>query len=149
RPMLLARGSAQQVTSFFKDARGRLYYATANPGKVFRLSSDRAPRGTYESEPHDAQMVSTWGAIGWHAAVGSGNQIEVFTRSGNTETPDDTWSAWSAAYKSAEGSPITSPKARYLQWRAVLTGKGQGPVLTSLTAAYLQRNLRPVVRSIT
>ena len=49
----------------------------------------------------------------------------------------------------AEGSPITSPKARYLQWRAVLTGKGDGPVLTSVTAAYLQRNLRPQVRSIT
>ena len=27
---------------------------------------------------------------------------------------------------------------RYLQWRAVLTGQGQGPVLTSVTAAYLQ-----------
>jgi len=73
----------------------------------------------------------------------------LFTRSGNTETPDDTWSVWSAAYTNAEGSSITSPKARYLQWRAVLTGKGDGPVLTSVTAAYLQRNLRPQVRSIT
>ena len=79
----------------------------------------------------------------------AGSQIELFTRSGNTETPDDTWSAWSAAYTNADGSPITSPKARYLQWRAVLTGKGDGPVLTSVTAAYLQRNLRPQVRSIT
>jgi hypothetical protein len=73
----------------------------------------------------------------------------MFTRSGNTETPDDTWSAWSAAATTADGSPIASPKARYLQWRAVLTGKGDGPVLTSVTAAYLQRNLRPQVRSIT
>src|SRR5205807_2589855 len=39
--------------------------------------------------------------------------------------------------------------ARYLQWRVVLSGKGDGPVLTSVTAAYLQRNLRPQVRSIT
>jgi hypothetical protein len=31
----------------------------------------------------------------------------------------------------------------------VLTGKGDGPRLTSVTAAYLQRNLRPQVRSIT
>ena len=65
------------------------------------------------------------------------------------QTPDETWSAWSAAYTNAEGSPITSPKTRYLQWRAVLTGKGDGPVLTSVTAAYLQRNLRPQVRSVT
>src|SRR5205085_4552697 len=87
--------------------------------------------------------------IGWHGTASGTNKIELFTRAGNTETPDDTWSAWSAAYANPLGSPITSPKARYLQWRAVLSGKGDGPVLTSVTAAYLQRNLRPVVRSIT
>jgi SMP-30/gluconolaconase/LRE-like protein len=152
RPALLARAAAQQVTSFYKDAGGRLYYATANPGKLFRMSPQRAARGTYESETRDAQMVSTWGAISWRGtspAAATGNRIELFTRTGNTETPDDTWSVWSAAYTNAEGSSITSPKARYLQWRAVLTGKGDGPVLTSVTAAYLQRNLRPQVRSIT
>ncbi|HXI28078.1 MAG TPA: SMP-30/gluconolactonase/LRE family protein, partial [Vicinamibacterales bacterium] len=149
RATLLARAPAQQVTAFHRDATGRLYYATANPGKVFRLSSERAPRGTYESETRDAQMVSTWGAISWRGTATGGNKIEVFTRTGNTETPDDTWSNWSSAYTNAEGSSITSPKARYLQWRAVLSGKGDGPVLTSVTAAYLQRNLRPVVRSIT
>jgi sugar lactone lactonase YvrE len=149
QPTLLARASGQQVTAFFKDARGRLYYATANPGKLFRLSTDRAPRGTYESDPRDAQMVATWGTISWRGTVPASTRIELFTRSGNTETPDDTWSAWSAAYGSADGSPITSPKARYLQWRAVLTGTGAGPVLTSVTAAYLQRNLRPQVRSVT
>ena len=146
---LLARAAAQQVTSFHRDSSGRLYYATANPGKLFRLSPERAARGTYESESRDAQMVSTWGAISWRATTSPGHKIEVFTRSGNTETPDDTWSTWSAAYTNPDGSPITSPKARYLQWKAVLTGKGAGPVLTSVTAAYLQRNLRPQVRSIT
>ena len=149
RPTLLARASAQQVTAFYRDVRGRLYYATANPGKLFRLSSGRAARGTYESETRDAQMVAGWGALSWHGTATGGSTIELFTRAGNTETPDDTWSSWSAAYTNAEASPITSPKARYLQWRAVLTGKGDGPVLTSVTAAYLQRNLRPVVRSIT
>jgi len=148
RATLVARAPAQQVTAFHRDAAGRLYYATANPGKVFRLSSERAPRGAYESDTRDAQMVSTWGAISWRGTT-AGGKIELFTRSGNTETPDDTWSTWSAAYTNADGSPITSPKSRYLQWRAVLTGKGDSPVLTSVTAAYLQRNLRPVVRSIT
>src|SRR5207245_864369 len=143
RPTLLARASAQQVTAFHRDARGRLYYATANPGKVFRLSSDRAARGTYESEVRDAQMVSAWGAISWRATVPTGGRIEMYTRSGNTETPDDTWSAWSAPSLNAEGSPMTSPKARYLQWRAVLTGQGAGRVLTSVTAAVLPRKLRP------
>src|SRR5438034_6136959 len=149
RATLLARASAQQVTAFYKDARGRLYYATANPGKLFRLSSERASRGTYESEPRDAQTIATWGTLSWRGTNGPGTQIELFTRSGNTETPDDTWSAWSAAYANQDASTITSPKARYLQWRAVLSGKSDGPILTSVTAAYLQRNLRPQVRSIT
>src|SRR5262249_13193563 len=77
-----------------------------------------------------------------------GSRIELFTRSGNTETPDDTWSAWSQAYTNAAGSSITSPKARYLQWRAVLSGFNT-PGLTSLRAAYPQPNPRPQVRSIT
>jgi hypothetical protein len=149
RPTLLASAGAQQVTAFSTDSRGRLLYATANPGKLFRLSSDRAERGTYESEPRDAQMVSTWGALSWHGRTPAGSRIELFTRSGNTEVPDDTWSAWSAAYTASAGTPVTSPNARYLQWRAVLTGKSEGPVLTSVTAAYLQRNIRPQVKSIT
>jgi hypothetical protein len=149
RPTLLARASGQQITTFHKDARGRLLYATANPGKLFRLATERASRGTYESEPRDAEMVSTWGSISWRGTIPQDARVELFTRSGNTETPDDTWSSWSSAYTNGEGSPITSPKARYLQWRAVLHGQSNGPVLTSVTAAYLQRNLRPQVRTIT
>ncbi len=54
------------MTAFYKDPRGQLYFATANPGKLFRLSSEHAARGTYESEPSDAQMLATWGALSWH-----------------------------------------------------------------------------------
>jgi hypothetical protein len=146
---LLARANAQQVTALYYDVRGRLYYATANPGKLYRLSQERASRGTYESEVRDAGMVSTWGAISWRATIPAGSRVEISTRSGNTETPDDTWSPWSSPYALAEGDPVTSPKARYLQWRAILTGTGEGPALTSVSAAYLQRNLRPQVRSVT
>ncbi len=149
QPMLLARSTAQQITALYRDPRGSLYYATANPGKLFRLGASHAPRGTYESEVRDAQMVSTWGAISWRGTNTGSGRVEISTRSGNTETPDDTWSAWSTPYAAAQGSPIVSPKARYLQWRAVLSGTGESPALTSVTAAYLPRNLRPVVRSIT
>jgi sugar lactone lactonase YvrE len=148
RPMLLARAAAQQVTSLYRDSRGRTVFATANPGKLSRLSSERAPRGVYESEVRDADMVSSWGSINWRGTAAGSSKIEISTRSGNTETPDDTWSPWSAPYDKP-GAPITSPKARYLQWRAVLTGSGDGPSLTSITTAYLQRNVRPQVRSVT
>jgi hypothetical protein len=146
---LLMQASAQQVTGFARDAKGTIYYATSNPGKIFRLSPQRAAEGTYTSTVRDAQQVSDWGTLSWRATVPAGARVDVFTRSGNTSTPDDTWSAWAGPYQHAEGDEITSPNARYLQWKAVLAGKQASPVLTSVTAAYLQRNARPRVTSLT
>jgi sugar lactone lactonase YvrE len=151
RATLLARASARQVTALLRDSAGRIVGGTSNPGKVFTLSSERATRGTYDSEVRDAGTVATWGAIRWRASARPG-EVEILTRSGNTAMPDETWSVWSKAYTSPEGEPIASPNARYLQWRAVLkpdTPGGAGPVLTSVTAAFLPRNLRPTVTSIT
>jgi hypothetical protein len=145
RATLLMRAAARQVTALVRDSAGRIVAATSNPGKVFALSSGRAQSGTYESDVRDAGTVATWGAIRWRATAAAG-EVEISTRTGNTATPDETWSAWSKPYASAAGEKMTSPNARYLQWRAVLK---QSAVLTSVTAAYLPRNLRPVVTSIT
>ena len=146
---LLGRVGAQQVTAVLPVANGQYVLATANPGKLFRLSAARAAKGTYESDVRDASTVASWGTISWRAVL-NGGQVEISTRTGNTATPDDTWSDWSPVYRNAEGDRILSPKARYLQWRAVLTGKGDAsPLLTSVTTAYLPRNLRPDVNSIT
>jgi len=146
---LLMQASAQQVTGFARDAKGNIIYATSNPGKVFRLSPQRAAEGTYTSLVRDAQTVADWGTLSWRASVPAGTRVDVFTRSGNTGTPDDTWSPWSGPYAVSNGEEIKSPNARYLQWKAVLNGKASTPVLTSVSAAYVQRNLRPKVTSLT
>jgi sugar lactone lactonase YvrE len=150
QPTLIARANAQQVTGLLAQGEGRVFAATANPGKLLRLAATRAERGTYTSDVRDAQTVALWGTIKWEALTPTGSRLELSTRSGNTSTPDETWSDWSAVYSDREGSPITSPRARYLQWRATLSaGKGEAPLLTSVTAAYLPRNMRPRVTSIT
>jgi hypothetical protein len=149
-PILVARANAEQVTAITRDSKGRTLFATSNPGKVFRLGADLAGRGTYLSDVRDAQTVATWGTIRWHATAPAGTRVEITSRSGNTRTPDETWSDWSEPYQDRQGSAIVSPRARYLQWRAVLTGStSSAPLLTSVTAAYLPRNLRPRVSSIT
>jgi WD40 repeat protein len=146
---LVTRVPAQQATMLLRGA-DRTYVATANPGTLLSISSTRATRGTYESDVKDARLVSTWGVITWRATAPAGTKVEVFTRSGNTRTPDDAWSEWAGPYTNAEGSPITSPKARFFQWRAVLTGTAAAsPMLTSISSAYLPRNIRPQVSSIT
>lgn len=149
QPTLIARTTSQQVTAMVRDRTGQTLFATANPGHVFRLSSARADRGTYTSDIRDAQNVATWGTIKWQTLAANGARVDISTRSGNTRNPDDTWSDWSAPYATPDGSQIASPRARYLQWRAVLSaGRGDAPVLTSVVAAYLPRNTRPKVTSI-
>ena len=150
QPTLIARANAQQITSIVAEREGRILLATSNPGKLIRLGGARADRGTYTSDVRDAQTVALWGTIKWQDAPVLGGRVEISTRSGNTRTPDDTWSDWSAPYTDRDGSQIASPRARYLQWRAVLgAARGESPALTSVTAAYLPRNLRPKVTSIT
>ena len=148
RATLLARIGARQVTALLREASGRVIGTSSNPGKLFALASEPARRGTYESEVRDAGTVATWGVIRWRATL-NGGRVEIHTRSGNTATPDETWSAWSQEYSTASGEQIASPNARYLQWRAVLSATAGSPVLTSVTAAYLPRNLRPTITSIT
>jgi hypothetical protein len=147
---LVTRADAQQITALAEDGSGGVLLAASNPGRVLRLSSAPAASGTYVSDVRDTTTVATWGTLRWQATLPAGTSIVLHTRSGNTRTPDTTWSGWSEAYTTALGSRITSPKARYLQWKAVLTGaKGISPVLTSVSAAYLPRNTRPVVDSVT
>jgi hypothetical protein len=146
---LISRVPAQQATRLLRSG-DRIYVATANPGLLMSVSPSRATRGTFESDVKDARLVATWGVISWRASTPPGTKVDIHTRSGNTRTPDEAWSDWSAAYANSEGSPITSPKARYLQWRAVLTGTASAsPTLTSIASAYLPRNIRPQVVSIT
>jgi hypothetical protein len=149
RATLVARADAQQATTLLPDSHGQIWVATANPGKLFRLSTRQATRGTFESNVRDAETVATWGTISWRGTSPAGTSVKLYTRSGNTEVPDETWSGWSSAYTHQAGEQVSSPKARYLQWKVELTGSSTAsPLVTSVTAAYLQRNLRPEVTSI-
>ena len=148
RIILLTRAPAQQVTRFIAAADGTQYYLTANPGKVYRLSAERVARGTYLSDVRDAGVVAAWGTISWQAAVPTGTTVRLATRTGNTKTPNDTWSPWSEPYTEPTGTHITSPKARYIQWRAELAASADSPELLSVTTAYLPRNLRPEVTEV-
>ena len=147
---MLAAFPAEQLTALRGGAAGASFVATSNPGRVYSLEARLAERGTFTSKVKDSETVSSWGRLRWEASVPEGGSVEIQTRSGNTNTPDSTWSAWSAPYTHESGDPVTSERARFLQIRALLTRKdGDSPVLDSISAAYLQRNLRPQVASVT
>jgi len=147
---MLAVLPAEQVTGLARRPGGGAVLATSNPGKLHTLEAAVGARGTFTSTVKDTETVSVWGRLRWEADTPSGTEVELQTRSGNTSTPDSTWTEWSSPYTAREGDPVTSERARFLQVRATLVGRGgASPVLDSVTAAFLQRNLRPQVQSIT
>jgi hypothetical protein len=83
--------------------------------------------GTFTSAVFDATRQATWGTVSWAAQLPPGTTIIVETRSGNTATPDASWSAWAAA---TNGSTVASPSARFLQYRVRL--ETTSPLVTPL-----------------
>ncbi|MGE0454104.1 MAG: hypothetical protein AB7O37_17705 [Vicinamibacteria bacterium] len=140
--------AADQVTALLRDKAG-LALATSNPGRLYALEGKAAARGSFVSKVKDAETLATWGRIRWDASLPAGAGVEVRTRTGNTSVPDSTWSEWSAPYPAA-GQTVAGDKTRFIQVKAVLAaGAGGGPVLEGVHAAYLQRNLRPIVQTVT
>lgn len=142
----------EQVTRLL-SAGDVIYAGTGNQGKVYKLLSQRAQTGTFESNALDAKIVSSWGKISWKVANPAGAEVGISTRTGNTDKADSSWSDWSTPY-SGPGQQVTSPRARFLQWRAAFkksSGAAAGPSADSLDdvkIAYLQQNLRPQVAGI-
>ena len=126
-----------------------LYAATTNVAKLFRVGAVPGREGSYESPVKDAKFVSRWGTLAWRGETPPGTGLEFFTRSGNTDRPDQNWSDWAGPYREPSGSAIQSPPARYIQWKAVFRGPGaDGPVLDDVTVSYLNQNLAPQIRSL-
>jgi hypothetical protein len=146
---ILLRAPEEQITSIIQ-INGRFYAATANPANIYELTEEHSSKGTYYSEVKDAQTTSTFGQITWKATVPVGTTLNLFTRSGNTRTPDDTWSDWTTAGTNPEGKRIENPRARYFQYKAEFntTNAALSPVLRSVSIAYLQQNVRPQVLTI-
>jgi hypothetical protein len=136
--------STEEQTTRLLDVGNRIYATSSNVGKLFRIGDTLATSGTYESNVKDTDSVSSWGKVSWKS--GTGDSIEVSTRTGNTGTPDKTWSDWQVA--DASGA-VSSPKARFIQWKAVLNSNGtRSPRLSSVKIPYLQQNFRPEVTNI-
>lgn len=126
-----------------------LYIATSNVAKLFRMGATSEREGTYESSVNDTNFISHWGAISWRGDVPAGSSIEFYTRSGNFKRPDQTWSDWAGPYQNQDGSQITSPPARYIQWKAVFRGSATArPFLDEVSVAYLNQNLPPEIESL-
>ena len=143
KPALIAQSGEGEGTRLLATSAG-LLAATAETGRLFRLADRRRVTGSYDAPVHDAGAVARWGRISWRNSGSGGVTFE--TRTGNSARPDNTWSDWQPLRASGDIQRVQSPNARYIQWRATLTGDA---TLENISVAYLPQNSPPVVRSIT
>ncbi|UCF78076.1 MAG: hypothetical protein JSW03_08170 [Candidatus Eiseniibacteriota bacterium] len=125
---------------------GAFLFSTGNRARVYAAGPSLCGEGTLISETFDAVGVCRWGNLDCEALTPSGTSVSFCLRTGNSEKPDRTWSAWSEEIHTPGQFPDARP-GRFAQWKAVLrSARGQSsPVLKSVVLSYLEKNLPPSV----
>ncbi len=132
-----ADADERQIVSIMLESSAP-HFVTSDGVAVYRTKGQKEP-GTWTSDVLDAKVLARFGEL----VVRAKGKAPWSTRSGNTETPDDSWSAWSA--EAQEPGPIKSPAARFLQVKLKLAGDAE---VYAVTAYYLPQNQPPRVRNV-
>jgi hypothetical protein len=120
---------------------------TTNAGAVYRMESRSTATPEFRSAPKDAERFSRFGNYrvdGRNLGAGS---VAIAFRSGNTRTPDGTWSAWTLPQSALEGS-VTAPPARYIQWKVTMPKPAADAAIDGVTVAFMNRNVAPQIEAI-
>lgn len=134
----------EQLTAAVPSPSGDMVIASSNPGKLQYLKSNSENKGVFTSAARDFDNVAQVGALETSTAS---TAISYEIRTGNSTVPDTTWSNWEPV--TAGQAPPRSPQARFAQIRATLTDASVKPSLSWLQLAYVQRNIRPLIRELT
>jgi hypothetical protein len=117
------------------------FVSTSDPAMLHPLRGVGGTDAVWTSKPLDAGLRAHFGQLSWTAS----GPIELSTRSGNTQQPDDTWSPWSDG--STKPGMTKSPPARYIQIRARWNQDPQA-ALSDVTLPFVTDNLRAVITSV-
>jgi hypothetical protein len=140
---LLTESGDTDANRIVKTSAG-MWVGLSNPAKVVLIGTAPSGNPSYESPIHDTNSLSRWGHLSWKATAAG---VQIRTRTGNSARPDSTWSDWSEPIRNDDHARITSPKGRYVQWKAEWPGKSTGAI-QSVSIPFLPQNTAPVVRSI-
>jgi hypothetical protein len=138
--VLMADTEERQAT-VLSIAGKQQFVSTSDPAVLHPLRGVGGTDAVWTSKPLDAGLRAHFGVLSWTAS----GAIELSTRSGNTQQPDDTWSAWSEG--STQPGMTKSPPARYIQIRA-RWNKDPQAALSDVTRPFVTDNLRAVITSV-
>jgi hypothetical protein len=136
---LVADTDERQIGALVMGGKGR-YVVGSDPAVAHRVLTVGGPDSVWTSKPLDAGLRARFGHVRW---TGAGT-LEVSTRTGDTHTPDTTWSAWSTPV--GDGGPTSSPPGRFVEVRARM--RDAAATISGVSLAFVTENLRAVVTEI-
>ena len=135
---LVAETHERQVTAMSFAGSG---YIVSSDGAVFhRVLGKGGADAIWTSKVFDTGARAHFGTLSFRASA----TLELSTRSGNTQTPDNTWSTWSAG--TTTPSAVASPDARYVQVRARFIQPNAE--LREVLLPFVTQNLRAVITEL-
>ncbi|HEX2121626.1 MAG TPA: WD40 repeat domain-containing protein [Thermoanaerobaculia bacterium] len=120
---------------------------TTNSGGVYRVERGLAQSAEFRSAAKDVERFSRFGHYRVQGRNISAGSVAVSFRSGNTRTPDTTWSNWSTPQHALEGT-IPAPAARYIQWKLTMPKPSADAAIDGMTVAFVNRNIAPKIEAI-
>jgi len=136
-----------EIIQLYNNGDGKILYAATEPtiGSVGNETQETEyyAYGELQSRAIDTTEEGTsWGEISWGESTPAGTDIKLKTRTGDNDSPPDDWSGWYPSgdewYKVNTGTPIGSPRARYIQYLSSFTTtiSSQTPQLTEVNIQY-------------
>ena len=143
---LIATVPEKQIVSISSDG-GATLVTTTNSGAVYRMDLQPSQKAEYRSASKDVERFSRFGHYRIDGDSLGDNHVAIAFRSGNTRTPDSTWSSWSMPSAGAEGS-IDAPAGRYVQWKMTMPKPSLDMAVHGVTTGFINRNVAPVIDAI-
>ena len=104
--------------------------------RLTQTSGDYVPAGEYLSAVYDAGDLVDWAMFAYTATVPANTTLTLYTRVGNTATPDTHWTAWFT--HTVTSTPLPQRASHYIQFKAVLTSAltTTTPILDAVAVAW-------------
>jgi hypothetical protein len=136
----------KQIVSV-STAGGTTLITTTNAGAVYRMESTVSSAPEFRSAAKDVDRFSRFGNYQIDGRDLTNGTLAISFRSGNTRTPDTTWSDWTAPQSTLEGN-VAAPAARYLQWRLTMPKAAPAAAIDGVTVSYMNRNVAPTIELV-
>ncbi|MBN2172020.1 MAG: hypothetical protein JW819_11945 [Candidatus Krumholzibacteriota bacterium] len=125
-----------------------LWLLQSKPARLLRIAG-RAREGTLTSEVLDLTSRAHAGAVRVEGDIPQGCAVTVEARAGQGAEPGPGWTEWAPCRREDGAFRMDLPAARYFQWRATLSGRGDAtPRLGRFTASFLPLNRSPLLGNL-